>query len=128
MFVADGADGSDLKDAVCAKLMLGVAPSSVRLLREAEGGGAPVPLDSCETLALQGVGEGSKVTVEVMAVPAADPLPLLTLDTEPAASPGVNYRGAWQLAISTGASSSLRVPLSPPLRSRLLSPRPPPRP
>ena len=42
------------------------------LLLEA-GGGAPVPLDSCERLADQGVKEGSKVLVEVIApdIPAA---------------------------------------------------------
>ena len=74
----NGAPGAALADAVVAKLKLDVAPDRVRLLREVEGG-APVPLDSCEKLAAQGVGEGSKVlvVVEVMApaVPARDAEP-----------------------------------------------------
>jgi hypothetical protein len=43
----------------------------VRLLREVEGGGAPVPLDSRRALAGQGVLEGSSVLVEVAAPPEA---------------------------------------------------------
>ncbi len=61
--VSNNADVSDLKDAVCAKLKLGTAPSRVRLLREVEGGSAPVPLDSRRALAEQGVLEGSGVLV-----------------------------------------------------------------
>jgi hypothetical protein len=41
-----------------------VAPGSVRLLREAVGGGAPVPLDSRVALADQGVRDGTSVVVE----------------------------------------------------------------
>ena len=42
--VGNGADAGDLKDAVCAKLKLDSPPDYVSLLREAAGGGAPVPL------------------------------------------------------------------------------------
>ncbi len=56
---------SDLKDAVCAKLKLDAAPNRVRLLREVEGGGAPVPLDSRMALAGQGVLDGTSLTIEV---------------------------------------------------------------
>jgi hypothetical protein len=55
-----------LKGAVIGQLQLGVPPSRVRLLREVDGGGAPVPLDDLEKLAGQGVGEGTRVVVEVM--------------------------------------------------------------
>ena len=65
--VRDGADASDLSDAVCAKLQL---PNRVRLLRAAEGGGAPVPLDSRRALAEQGVTEGSSVVVELLPPPS----------------------------------------------------------
>ena len=44
--VHDGADAGDLKKAVLAKLRLDAPPDLVHLLREVEGGGAPVPLDS----------------------------------------------------------------------------------
>ena len=65
----DGAPAAALADAVVAKLRLDAAPDRVRLLLEVEGGGAPVPLDSSEKLAGQGVLEGSKVAVEVLAPP-----------------------------------------------------------
>ena len=68
--VRDGADAGDLKNAVIAKLKLDAAPNRVRLLREAEGGGAPVPLDSRRALAGQGVLAGSSVLVEVLPPPA----------------------------------------------------------
>jgi hypothetical protein len=42
--VRDGADAGDLKRAVIAELQLDAPPDLVRLLREVEGGGAPVPL------------------------------------------------------------------------------------
>ena len=71
---APGADAEDLKEAVCAKLKLDAAPNRVRLLLEVEGGGAPVPLDSCEKLTRQGVLEGSKVAVEVLTPETAAPL------------------------------------------------------
>jgi len=64
--VGDGADAGDLKDAVIAKLKLEMAPTSVRLLREVEGGGAPVALDSRRALAGQGVLAGSSVLVEML--------------------------------------------------------------
>ena len=64
--VGDGADAGDLKDAVIAKLKLEMAPTSVRLLREVEGGGAPVALDSRRALAGQGVVAGSSVLVEML--------------------------------------------------------------
>ena len=67
--VHDGADAGDLKDAVCAKLKLDAPPDSVSLLREVEGGGAPVPLDSCKGLAEQGVCEGTRVVVEMLDAP-----------------------------------------------------------
>ena len=67
--VGDGADASDLKDAVCAKLKLDAPPDCVRLLREVEGGGAPVPLDSLMALAEQGVREGTRVLIEVLPLP-----------------------------------------------------------
>ena len=53
--LAPGADADDLAKAAIAELKLGVAPCSVRLLREVEGGRAPVPLDSRRALAEQGV-------------------------------------------------------------------------
>ena len=70
--VAEGSDVGDLKKAIIMELKLDVAPNRVRLLREVESG-APVPLDSCEKLATQGVGECAKVLVEVevMAPPPA---------------------------------------------------------
>ena len=72
--VRDGADAGDLKNAVCAKLKLDAAPHCVRLLREVEGGGAPVRLDSRRALAEQGVLGGSSVVVEVLGhLPAAQP-------------------------------------------------------
>jgi hypothetical protein len=67
--VADGADISDLKKAVIAELKLEAAPNRVRLLREVEGGGAPVRLDSRQALAAQGVREGSSVLIEVLPPP-----------------------------------------------------------
>jgi hypothetical protein len=67
--VGDGADAGDLKKAVIAELKLDMAPNCVRLLREIEGGGAPVPLDSRRGLAIQGVREGSCVVI--VAVPPA---------------------------------------------------------
>jgi hypothetical protein len=71
----EGPDAGDLKKAAMAELKLGVAPDRVRLFHEVKGGGIlPKPLDSCEKLALQGVTEGSRVLVEVMA-PAALLLP-----------------------------------------------------
>ena len=70
--VGDGADASDLKKAIIAELKLDAAPHCVRLLREVEGGGAPVPLDSRRALAEQGVLRGSSVVVEVLGhLPAA---------------------------------------------------------
>jgi hypothetical protein len=47
----------------------------MRLLREVEGGGAPVPLDSRRTLAEQGVLQGSSVVVEVLPPPLPPVLP-----------------------------------------------------
>ena len=67
--VRDGADAGDLKKAVIAELQLGTPPDSVRLLREVEGGGAPVPLDSSKKLSRQRIKEGSKVLVEVLPPP-----------------------------------------------------------
>ena len=68
MFVADGSDADDLKDAIVAELRLDAAPNRVRLLLEVGTGGAPVPLDSRKALAGQGVLEGSSVVVEVLAL------------------------------------------------------------
>jgi hypothetical protein len=66
---ARGADAYDLAKAVIAELKLDAAPDCVRLLREVEGGGAPVPLESLRALAEQGVREGSRVVVEVLYPP-----------------------------------------------------------
>ena len=88
--VRDGADAGDLKDAVCAKLKLDAPPDSVSLLREVEGGGAPVPLDSRRALAEQGVHEGS-VLIEVAGSGAPVPLD----NCEVLASQGV-VQGSWQ--------------------------------
>ena len=71
--VRDGADAGDLKKAVMAELQLDAPSDCVRLLREAEGGGAPVLLDSRRKLAAQGVSEGTSFVVEV----ALPPLPSL---------------------------------------------------
>ena len=65
---APNADAEDLKEAVCAKLKLGVAPDRVRLLLEVEGG-VLVPLDSRKALAGQGVLEGASVVVELLPLP-----------------------------------------------------------
>ena len=67
--VGDGADMDDLKKALIALFKLGAAPDRVRLLREVEGGGVPVPLDSRRALAEQGVLEGSSVLVKLPALP-----------------------------------------------------------
>ena len=72
--VGDSADAGYLKRTVIAELKLDAAPNRVRLLREVEGGGAPVPLDSRRALAEQGVLEGASVLVEVMA-PLEAPAP-----------------------------------------------------
>ncbi len=64
--VGDGAEVGDLKNAAIAKLRLDAAPNRVRMFREVEGGGAPVPLDSRRALAEQGILEGSSVLVEVL--------------------------------------------------------------
>jgi hypothetical protein len=109
--VHDDADVGDLKDAALARLKLDVPPDCVRLLLEPRGGGAPVPLDSRKSLAEQGVGEGCSVVVEVMAAPPlllapqAPSLPLLTVGASPAATPGVEYRGAWGCARAQGPPS-----------------------
>jgi hypothetical protein len=71
---ARGADAYDLVKAVIAELKLDAAPGRVRLLREVEGGGAPVPLDSHRALAEQGVREGTSVLIEVQP-PPPPPLP-----------------------------------------------------
>ena len=65
--VRDVDPAAALSAAIVAELKLDVAPNRVRPLLEAGGGGAPVPLDSCKSLAEQGVLEGSKVLVEVLA-------------------------------------------------------------
>ena len=62
----DDASVAALQKAIIVNLKLDMAPNCVRLLREVEGG-APVLLDSRKKLADQGVFEGSKVVVEVMA-------------------------------------------------------------
>ena len=73
VLVADGLDAGDLKKAIVAELKLDAAPNRARLLLEVEGG-APVLLDSCKKLAAQGVEDGSKVVVEVLA-PDVPPSP-----------------------------------------------------
>ena len=75
--VPDCADAADLKDAVCAKLQLGVSSDRVRLLREVEGGGPPIALDSRRGLQEQGVAAGcSVVAEELVAAAASAPPPL----------------------------------------------------
>ena len=71
---ARGADAYDLTKAVIAELRLDTAPDRVRLLREVEGGGDPMPLDSRRALAEQGVREGTSVLIEVLP-PPPPPLP-----------------------------------------------------
>ncbi len=73
--VGDGADAGDLKKAVIAELKLDARPDCVRLLREAEGGGAPVLLDSRGKLAAQGVSEGASFVVQVSPPPLPYALP-----------------------------------------------------
>ena len=74
----------------------------MRLLLEVAG--APVPLDSRRALAEQGLREGASVLIEMLP-PPPPPLPpalpyvltqssVLTLDSNPAASPHVAYVGA----------------------------------
>ena len=112
--VGDGADAGDLKKSIIAELKLDAAPNRVRLLREVEGGGAPVPLDSRKALAEQGVHEGSSVLIEVLPSPTPPlppALPQLTLDANPAATPHVEYRGA--LGRGWGTSTFLRCALTP---------------
>jgi hypothetical protein len=112
--LAPGADAGDLAKAVIAELKLDAAPNRVRLLREVEGGGAPVPLDSRKALAEQGVHEGSSVLIEVLPSPTPPlppALPQLTLDANPAATPHVEYRGA--LGRGWGTSTFLRCALTP---------------
>jgi hypothetical protein len=69
--LAPGANALDLAKAAIAELKLDAAPDSVRLLREVEGGGAPVPLDSLRALAEQGVLAGSSLTIEVKPMASA---------------------------------------------------------
>jgi hypothetical protein len=114
VMVGDGADACDLKKVAIAELKLDAAPNRVRLLREVEGGGAPVPLDSRKALAEQGVHEGSSVLIEVLPSPTPPlppALPQLTLDANPAATPHVEYRGA--LGRGWGTSTFLRCALTP---------------
>ncbi len=60
------ATGATLKEAVIKGLLLDVSPIRVRLHREVDGSGAPVPLDSLKKLVDQTVGEGCHVVAEVM--------------------------------------------------------------
>jgi hypothetical protein len=78
VLVGDDPNGSDLKDAVCAKLQLQLPPQRVRLLLEKEGS-APIALDSRKQLAGQGVVPGSSVLVDVLEESQALP-PLPSLD------------------------------------------------
>ena len=67
--LAPGADADDLRESAIAALGLrAVAPDCLRLLRELEGGGAPLPLGSHEIL-----GAGCKVVIEVQS-PLPPPL------------------------------------------------------
>ena len=95
--VHDGAVAGNLKTAVIAELQLDAPPDCVRLLREVEGGGAPVPLDSRRALAEQGVREGSSVVVEVL----------------PAASPPVPPTPPYVLARLSRSQSYTKVALAP---------------
>ena len=108
--VNDGATVAAMKKAIIAELQLDAPPDCVRLLREVEGGGAPVPLDSRRALAEQGVLEGSCVVVELLPSPAPLPpaLPLLTLDADPAATPHLEYRGALGRGGETSTFLALR--------------------
>ena len=84
-----------LKKAILSELKLDAAPQHVRLALEVKGG-APVPLDSCEKLADQGVLEGSRVVVEVPTPKAAPSQTgeLLFLGDDPTAQPHSKYWGA----------------------------------
>ena len=107
-----GATVAALKRAVIVELRLDVAPDCVRLLREVEGGGAPVPLDGRGTLADQRVAAGDCVLVEVTAAPAvAAALPLLTFDATPTALPAVEFAGLKRSALLTQFSLAARAAL-----------------
>jgi hypothetical protein len=93
ILVGANAFGADLKDAVCAKLLLGVAPDCMNLLLEVEGGGVPALLDTCRRLAEQGVAEGARVLVEVQAAHSQPQHQLLTLGSDPWALPLQEYQG-----------------------------------
>ena len=83
-----------LQKAVAAELRLDVPPDCVRLLREVEDGGAPIPLDSRKKLAEQGVKEGCSLLVEeILSVPSSPLSPPLKVAEDPLAVPFLEYRG-----------------------------------
>ena len=63
-----------LKEAVIAKLQLGVPPHCVRLELEAEGGGPPTALDSRTALSAQRVRAGASLTAHLVQPPQAVPM------------------------------------------------------
>lgn len=65
-------DGSDLKEAIMAKLKVDVSPDRLRVLLEVEGGLAK-PLDGFRKVKEGGVEEGSFLTLEEVVIPATPP-------------------------------------------------------
>ena len=120
VLVADGADASDLKDAIIDKLQLGAAaaaaaPGSVRLLRERKRGAAPAPLDCSRGLAAQGVRAGARVLVELAAAPAqpppAAPPPLALAPLPPPLAFLPETVGGTPMMVADLAPASAPVPL-----------------
>lgn len=72
MFIGDDLDGSDLKEAIMAKLKVDVSPDRVRVLLEVEGGLAK-PLDGFRRVKEGGVEEGSFLTLEEVVIPVPPP-------------------------------------------------------
>ena len=108
----DGASVAALQKAIIVELKLDIAPDRVRLLREVEGGAA-VLLDSCEKLADQGVLEGGKVLVEVIAVPvaaAAAEAPISTALPVPLTFAEESLRGEPMMVASLPLTLSVAAP------------------
>lgn len=110
------ATAAELKDAAIARLQLHVPPNLVRLLREVEGGGPSIALDSRRSLEEQDVKEGCSVVAEVMEVPALAPppaQPLLTLEADPQAAPHAAFRGLDRNARLTAFAAAACAAASP---------------
>lgn len=105
----DDASVAALQDAVIAKFKLDIAPDSVCLLREVEGG-APVLLDSRKKLADQSIKEGSSVLVEIIApdVPPASAAEATALENVKRLFAAL--RGAELEPIPSSRSSLIKLP------------------